>query len=135
MSKRKSARRVALLVAVAALCAAARSGAQGGGGPRSLTVREIVPVEMVLGYVAFEMNVPDEQLVQVRRTLRGVHAKRERVVMEMLTRKVEAREVRARVFSLRRQMLQGLSVALDDEQEVELFRAMGEQEEEGEPLE
>lgn len=98
-------------------------------GGESVTVREIVPVETVLGYVAFEMNLPDGQLVQVRKALRGVHAKREQVVTQILAGRMGMQEVRSRVFSLRRQMLQGLSIVLEEEQSRELFIKMGEMQE------
>lgn len=104
----------------------AQEAAETAGGTPSVTVRDLVPLETVLGYVAFEMNVADEQLLQMRRALRGLHAKREHVVIEILASRMGMQEVRSRVFSLRRQMLQSVSTILDESQTRELFEAMGE---------
>ena len=120
-------------VSIAALWTAAILGAgparaqvgEAAGAP-SVTVRDIVPLETVLGFVAFDQDIPDEQLLQVRRTLRSLYAKREQVITQIVAGRMDMREVRSRVFSLRRQMLQGLSIILEEEQSQELFRAMGE---------
>ena len=109
-----------------AAAAGAETAAETASGTSSVTVRDLVPLETVLGYVAFEMNVSDEQLLQMRRALRGLHAKRGHVVTQILVSRMGMREVRSRVFSLRRQMLQSVSTILDESQTKELFEAMGE---------
>jgi len=127
---------VATLGAASVAAAEAEAGVVPGSGTSSVTVREIVPLETVLGYVAFDLNVSDEQLVQVRKALRGIHARREQVVTRILTSRMDMREVRSRVFSLRRQMLQSVSIILDEGQSRELLQAMGERQEgEGEETE
>ncbi|MDA0748495.1 MAG: hypothetical protein O2954_18405 [bacterium] len=82
-------RTVGLLFVVGCLCFALRADAQppeggrgrGGGG----MLRMMVPVEQVLGFLAFDEKIAltDAQLVQIRRELKEVLDKREEVARGM----------------------------------------------------
>ena len=130
----KGAARIGPLVLAIVLLVSLPTGAQPPGSQRSparmaeMRVRAAVPVEQILGFLAFEgkVGVTDEQLVKVRRELKAIYEKRtafaKKIAQEMQDtedRQVlmeKMRGLRGETEGLRGEMLDKLSAVLKEEQ-------------------
>ena len=90
-----------------------RGGRRGGG-----MLRMMLPIEQTIGYLAFDekMALRDDQLVEIRGALKGVHAKRAALTEEMRGGG-DRQAMMGQVQALRKEMIEGLNGVLDDQQD------------------
>ncbi len=113
---------VAVAITVATGClAVAQPGGRGraGGGMRA---RFLLPVEQVLGFLAFDeqMALSDDQLVRVRAELKDVYTKRSALTAEMGSGDRQA--AFQKVSALRNEMFEGIKKILAEKQNAALKR-------------
>lgn len=87
---------------------------RGRGGPRraEMMLAARLPVEQVLGFLAFnaEVELTNDQLLKVRDALKGLYAKRSELAKEM--REGDRQAVMEKMGGLRTEMTQNLSSVL-----------------------
>lgn len=99
---------------------------RGQGGLRRteimLTIR--LPVEQILGFLAFDHTVEltNDKLLEIREVLRGIYVKRSKLLKEM--EKGDRQEVMEKTGELRTLMTKNLSLTLNPEQVVKLKKFM-----------
>ena len=95
-----------------------RGGQGGGRGNRAaFMVNRMVAIEQVLGFLAFDSKIAlsDKQLTQIRKELKGIHAKRTEMAKEMQGSN-DPQEARQKVMVLAREMNQKVVGVLDAKQ-------------------
>ena len=111
-----------ILVAESGLAQPPRGGGDGLGGGRgnraAFLVNRMVNIEQILGYLAFEEKIAlnNDQLLEVREALMGIHAKRAEVRQEIQDSGGDVQEARQKVMLLAREMNQMVSGVLDEKQ-------------------
>jgi hypothetical protein len=87
-----------------------------------MRARFLLPVEQVLGFLAFDeqMALRDDQLVRVRAELKDVYAKRSALAEEMGSGDRQA--AFQKVSALRNEMFEGIKKVLDKKQNAALER-------------
>ncbi len=111
---------LALAMLMAATCDvwAQPRGDGGGQGRRGgVQVQRFLPVEQVLSYLAFNDNIAltDEQLAEVRASLKGIYTKRQELQRSMRENNDQQAAMQA-VRELRMEMTQGLGAILNEDQ-------------------
>ncbi len=105
---------VGLFTALSAEAQPRGRGGGGRGGPRraEMMLAARLPVEQVLGFLAFdaEVGLTNDQLLQVRDALKGIYTKRKELAKEM--REGDRQAVMEKMGGLRTEMTQNLSSAL-----------------------
>lgn len=100
---------------------------QGNPQPQQIEqfVHQSLPVEGILGYLAFSQNLGDERLVKVCKTLRQTHEKRQEMANQVQQGQMDVQHIQKTVMELRTKMVVDLSNDLTDAQTQSLKQALG----------
>ena len=109
------------LVATAVEAQPPRGGGRDGGGGRggaAFLVNRMVPIEQVMGYLAFDDKIAlkDDQLIKIRQALEEVNGKRDGLRQELQGQGGDMQAARQKVMMLAREMNLAVAGALDAKQ-------------------
>ena len=95
-------------------------GGRGGRGGAAFLVNRMVPIEQVMGYLAFDDKIAlkDDQLVKIRQALKALNGKRDGLRQELQGQGQggDMQAARQKVMMLAREMNQAVAGALDAKQ-------------------
>lgn len=116
---------LSLLLTVAA--PAQQPPQQGARGPQQsqMSLQQAVPVEGIMGFLVFEEDLTDQQLIDTRDVLMGIYDQRGIMSSKLQSGETDPNTLGPKVTDLRTEMVDNLSEVLDDEQDQHLREVLG----------